>query len=249
MVRRSCLTLIFPLFAAVSLVALTGCDEAKVVVVGSANETDHPDYLEGKRLQAEGKIPEALQKFQSVIVSRRDAPESHLEAGALCVELKDPLQAIYHYRRYLTIRPDAQQAPVVKQRIRLAEKEFLKTLPFAPLEGNADDRIADLMEKLKTVRRENDQLKQQLGVRLAEAKAPAPTPRTAPQETADSTPATTAAPASAKRTYVIAKGDTLAAISLKVYGNKNRWKEIYQANRNVMKTERDLKVGVTLTIP
>lgn len=249
MVRRPLPALFFPIVAFAPVVLTTGCDEAKVVVTGLANETENPDYVEGKRLQAEGKNPEALQKFLDVIVSRREAPESHLEAGALCMELKDPLQSLFHYRRFLTLRPDSPQKIVVQQRIRLAEREFLKTLPFVPPEGGADDRIADLMEKLRVARQENDRLKLSLGAKIAERKPVAAAPAAAPAETPAKPEEKPAAAAPARRSYVVVSGDTLGRIAQKVYGNKNRWQEIYNANRNVMRNERDLKAGVTLVIP
>lgn len=252
-----------PVFAALTLAGLlTGCDEAKISVIGSDIEIEHPEYVEGKRLQAEGKKPEALLAFTKVINGRREAPESHQDAGALCVELNLPLQAIYHYRCYLSLKPDAPQAVLVKQRIRNAEKEFLKTLPFTPLEGAADDRFADLMEKFKLLRRENDQLKLQLGAALANARAGAPPARPAVADTSTEGPAgtpatpagtppagTTAATATARRTHVVTSGDTLARISQKYYNNKNRWKDIYNANHKVMKNDHDLKVGMVLVIP
>jgi nucleoid-associated protein YgaU len=55
-----------------------------------------------------------------------------------------------------------------------------------------------------------------------------------------------AAPA---RTHTIASGDTLTKISLRYYGNANRWPDILAANRDVLRTERDLVVGRVLRIP
>jgi nucleoid-associated protein YgaU len=51
-------------------------------------------------------------------------------------------------------------------------------------------------------------------------------------------------------TYVIQKGDTLYKISRKLYGTPTRWREIYQANRNVLTQGPDhLPEGVELKIP
>jgi nucleoid-associated protein YgaU len=44
-------------------------------------------------------------------------------------------------------------------------------------------------------------------------------------------------------------GDTLSKISQQYYGNRTRWRDIYGANRGVMKNETDLKVGMQLRIP
>lgn len=247
-----------PVFAALAVSGfVAGCDEPKVTL-GSDIETEQSDYIEGKRLVGEGKTTEALMAFTRLIHSRREAPESHLEAAALCMTQKDPLQAIYHYRRFLALRPDVPQVEGVKQRIRGAEKMFLDQLPFMSTpEGNAEDRVADVQEKLKQLRRENDQLKQQLAAALAGGRQPA-VARSAPVDatagpatsvTATSAPATTTA-AAPRRTYVIVQGDTLSRIAMKVYGNKNRWNEILAANPDKLRNgSTTLKVGETLVIP
>jgi nucleoid-associated protein YgaU len=44
-------------------------------------------------------------------------------------------------------------------------------------------------------------------------------------------------------------GDTLTRIALRYYGNANRWPEILAANRDVLRSERDLFAGRVLRIP
>ncbi len=51
------------------------------------------------------------------------------------------------------------------------------------------------------------------------------------------------------KTYVIQPGDTLAKIAQAMYGDASRWKEIYQANKDVIANPDVIQVGVTLTIP
>lgn len=70
------------------------------------------------------------------------------------------------------------------------------------------------------------------------ALAPAP----APTEPA---PAASAAP----RTHKVAPGDTLGKISRQYYGTPNRWQEILEANRDVIKNENAVPLGATLRIP
>ena len=71
--------------------------------------------------------------------------------------------------------------------------------------------------------------------------------------TASST--TTKAPAAAKASasgneHVVVKGETLASISDKVYGNRTSWKRIYDANKGVIGGNPSaLKVGMKLSIP
>ena len=52
-----------------------------------------------------------------------------------------------------------------------------------------------------------------------------------------------------RRTHTVARGETLSIISKKYYGTPNRWKDIYNANRGVMRNASDLKIGRELVIP
>jgi nucleoid-associated protein YgaU len=47
----------------------------------------------------------------------------------------------------------------------------------------------------------------------------------------------------------VQKGDTLSNLSQRYYGNRTRWRDIYTANRGVMKSEADLRVGLEIVIP
>jgi LysM repeat protein len=49
--------------------------------------------------------------------------------------------------------------------------------------------------------------------------------------------------------YVVCRGDTLSSISQKYYGTKTNWKPILEANRDLIKTPKDLKPDMRLVIP
>ncbi|MCG3128799.1 MAG: hypothetical protein CHACPFDD_03692 [Phycisphaerae bacterium] len=51
------------------------------------------------------------------------------------------------------------------------------------------------------------------------------------------------------RTYVVKKGDSLSKIAKKVYGDADRWTEIWNANKGRIKDKNKLTVGQKLTIP
>lgn len=51
------------------------------------------------------------------------------------------------------------------------------------------------------------------------------------------------------RTYVVKKGDTLSEIAQKFYGDPNKWKRIYDANKSRIKDPKKLQVGTKLVIP
>jgi nucleoid-associated protein YgaU len=54
---------------------------------------------------------------------------------------------------------------------------------------------------------------------------------------------------SGPRTHVIGLGDTLGKIAKRYYGSADRWPEIYEANRDVLRDPNRLPVTVTIRIP
>lgn len=255
-----------------------------------ANELDEPNYREGQSLLKSGRRQEALSAFLKVIDKRDAAAESHLEVGLLYVQhINDPLSAIYHFRKYLALRPNSPQAPLVRQRINAAILEFARTLPAQPLEGQS--QRVDLVATLDRLKQENESLKQQLADARAARGQPAqlathdtpvvstappansinftleavPTVRTrsvpvAPPQPAPSRTLTPPAPrstapvlapaaATGSRMHTVRPGDTLSKLALQYYNNRAKWRDIYTANRKVMKSESDMKVGTELRIP
>jgi LysM repeat protein len=262
---------------------LGGCTDSERVK--TAAEVDEPAYREGQSLLKTGRRQEALSAFHKVIDKRgNDAPESHLEIGLLYAQhINDPLSAIYHFKKYLALRPNSPQAPLIRQRIDAATREFARTLPAQPLE-NQLQRV-DLVATLDKLKQENEALKQELadvkagrhavavpglgvGPAATEAgpapglsfnvetiptvrtrPAPAPVRATAAAQKPPTPATTTAQPAAGNRRHTVQPGDTLFKIAQQYYGNRSRWRDIYAANRGVMKSETDLKVGMQLRIP
>jgi hypothetical protein len=74
-----------------------------------------------------------------------------------------------------------------------------------------------------------------------------PTPL--PQTQSKSTPTTRPTSPPAGRTHVVQPKEGLYGISVKYYGNGKQVKAIYQANRDIMKSESDLRPGMVLKIP
>ena len=147
------------LLGGAAALGLSGCGDGDRLAY--ANEADEPYYREGVALEKTGRRQEALSAFLKVIEKRGDdAPESHLEVGLLYQQhINDPLSAIYHFKKYLAIRPNSPQAPLVRQRIDSAIREFARTLPAQPLENQLQK--VDLIAAMDRLKLENDLLKQQ----------------------------------------------------------------------------------------
>jgi tetratricopeptide (TPR) repeat protein len=154
--------LVFGLIALAALVLFSGCERN-----GSrplAAEIDEADYRLGQRLEKQGRNQEALAAYLRLIEKRGDAaPESHLEAGILYLQqIKDPIAAIYHFRKYLERQPNAPQAPQVRGLVESAKREFARTLPANPMESQSD-RL-NMLDQIDRLQRENEQLKAELAL-------------------------------------------------------------------------------------
>ena len=102
-----------------------------------------------------------MKAFLKVVDKRDDAADSHLEAGRLSLtHIKDPIAAIYHFRKYLELKPDAPQSKLVRQLIETAKKDFARSLPGQPFEGEFE-RL-DLLNLIEQLKKENLELKKRL---------------------------------------------------------------------------------------
>ena len=60
------------------------------------------------------------------------------------------------------------------------------------------------------------------------------------------------APAPAKpaaKTYTVVAGDNLSKIAKKLYGDANKWKKLFEANRDTIKNPDLIKIGQVLRVP
>ena len=64
-----------------------------------------------------------------------------------------------------------------------------------------------------------------------------------------SRPPAGAATVAAGRRHTVGPGDTLMKLAQRYYGSRSRWRDIFNANRDVMKSESSLKPGMELKIP
>ena len=260
------ITLPQTIFLTALLIFAAGCGGSSVEVV---SEEQEKSFLRGKRYEREGNHSEALSAFLKVIARREEAADSHLEAGRIFLNhIKDPISAIYHFRKYLEIRPDSVQAGLVRQLINTSKKEFARTLAGHPFENDID-RL-DLLELVNQLKLDNRRMREQLaasaGVAMRAVNGMAgeesqtlgedSLPESAQtyagsNEQAPAAPSGVAANNAETRptTYIIQPGDNLSKISAKVYGSPGRWREIFQANQDKLANPNDLRVGVELRIP
>ena len=218
--------------SAILLLLCVSCSEQ------TRNEENHPYFSKALRLNSEGNYEESVKYFEKYLRIYPESAKAHYELAVVYDEgLNMPLDAIYHYNQYLKFSPDSQDAEYIKDSLAGAEKKFYLKMK-KKYTGISDEEL--------NVRKKNTTAVQQ---------APE-TPRTlVPVQT----PAAPAALAAAEKTtaqskkfpefYTVEKGDTLAKISGKVYGNTKYYKAIYEANREALSSETSIRIGQRLRIP
>lgn len=241
----------------VSVWLLLSCVACAPGVKNVVGETDEKQYQLAQEYKNQGRMEEALRAFLRVIDARREAPESHLDAGYIYLRImKEPTRAIYHFDRYLQFKPQSPQAPKVRRLIETAQKEFARQLPAQPYEGELD--------LIKNLKQENNRLKQELVAAKAQIRN-LENQRTAASDS-DSGPTTGSVelressgrepgftqrpdPLTVPRVYRVQPSDTLSEISKRFYGTSSRWIDIYQANLDRLPSENALRIGQELRIP
>ncbi|MBC2606831.1 LysM peptidoglycan-binding domain-containing protein [Pelagicoccus albus] len=249
------------------LALLAGCSQQNSLEV--LNEEEEPIFRRARDLYARGMENEALENFLKLIQRRNgNAPESHLDAGNIYLKhLRDPVSAIYHFKHYEALmqrsdRDDAEtRIALVEERIKTAKKEFAMTFD-AKVYKDPLERLK-LLDTIEALRSENELLKRQLTDARNRLNSPEE-PQVAVHRLEDSAPVlrpeatlprepipepTLQVPQDSGRRYTIKSGDSLYKISRQVYGDGSRWRDILEANRDLIPNESSLKVGTTIRIP
>jgi len=215
------------------------------------DEEEDAAFQRGRSFLKVGKEEEALDEFLSVTRRAMNSPNSHLEAGRLFLTLdsrKDPIAAIYHFRRFLLLENESREAPKVRQLIVTAEHEIIRELPGEP--------YSDLLDSL-SLKKENDRLTREIADLRASQGLPLNSRQISTTKSENVTPRLPIAlppkpktsPTVRARTYTVQQGDSLYAISRKLYGDSSHIDRIFQANRKSLPSKDSLKLGQVLVIP
>lgn len=235
------------------LIMMCGC--AKTTRELDGTEARDPLLRKALAKEREGDKDAAMICLRRALDKNPCLAQAHLRIALLYDEYKkDYVRAIYHYQRYLELRPDTEKRKMIESRVRDAEVSFGATLSGRTARAGEEYRSlqaenARLLNALREVRRN-------LAARIA-----ASSPSASRSSTGDNDGSVTrllaaedkASPdtnESTGRVYVVQPNDTLSTIAAKVYEDPKKWNRIYEANRSILGDRPDiLKVGQTLNIP
>lgn len=204
-----------------------GCDRmitprSSQIIKDAENKTTDGNYLR------------AITLYESALDDSPRAADVHYRLALLYDDkMHDPLHALHHFKRYLTLAPSGPHASEVKNFMKKDELELGTSLSGDSVVSRAE--AARLKNENLALRKEVEDQR----ARHSNDKLPVD-PKIAGADKK---------PANAPRTYVVRQGDTLASISRKFYKSSGRWKKIRDANKGVIDNPAKLKPGTTLTIP
>ncbi len=225
----------------IAVFTLTACKDSGL----SADEREERDpmvktavaYMEQNQWnEAEQALLDALDKDPSMA-------KPHLNLALIYQQYKpNYIHAIYHYDRYLELRPESEKASFIKEQ----RDKVMRALEVKAVQESPD--VQQIVAEIQRLMKENENLKKQLASATSKPK------QTSPTVVTDSTPSTPATTSSSKQKpshqiYTAVSGDTLTKIANKFYGDSGKWDTIYEANRDTLASPSSLKVGQTLVIP
>lgn len=210
-----------------AVVLLTGCD--KVI-------TDRPKQkMEAAARKAKaGEYRQAIALYEDALDGTVDTAEVHYRIAVIYDEkLRRPTNALHHFQRYVEFLPKGTFANEARNYSKVAQRKVGQTLA-----GSGPASQSELVR----LKNENLSLQKQ----LSEAKQRLALLSVAAAKRAEATKAPL--PPGSRR-HTVQSGETLASISLKYYGTRNRAQDIQDANHNQLGGKNLIRPGQTLIIP
>lgn len=224
-----------------------GCDPK--ARFSDESERDHPAIRKGRELESAGDFEGARFTYQSLLNRDPSVARGHLALAFLLEKQgSNSVDAIYHFQRYLALRPDTEKRRMIQDHIRSAQLYYVSTV-FS--------NQAAVLRRIGDLERENASLAihtSNLVSQVAQLRATVGVLRASRDSSADNVPVTkpdtgSTLPQPAGRMVKVGKGDSLRIIALRYYGDPERWREIYEANRDQLKHPQSLQVGQSLIVP
>lgn len=126
---------------------------------GQNDEEREPHFLAGKSHLNTMDYPAAVESFERALSLNPKSAAAHFELGCLFAQkVPDPAAAIYHYERFLKLRPDAPNAEWVNQIILACKQELARTVSLGPVSEKQQRDLEKLLEDNKRLSEENRRL-------------------------------------------------------------------------------------------
>ena len=219
-------------------VAAGGAGCSRSVESQDAAELNNGLVQKAMSQEREGDLAGAVQSYGDALDRNPRLARAHLGLAFLLDRPdQDYLSAIYHYRRYLGLRPGTEKRRIIEERLSAARIAYAGTV-FRQM-PDAVEEVQALQAEIQSLRAELQRLKGQVSQTETNGTAATGGPSVAGL-TVD---------APGVRHYTVQSGDTLGGIARKVYRDGSKAEGIYRANRDSLRSRNDLRAGQVLVIP
>ncbi len=210
--------------AAMNAAAMKQVEEAraKAKAEAEAKGKTEADAQAQAAIEARKKAEEARAKAMAVAEAQKQAAEAQAEARKKAAEAQK--RAEEQARR---LREAQEKAELARQDREASAKKHAEEAQKAE-QGKALSEAQSLKDKAEAMKREAEAMERQADEMKAAAGG---------------------AEAGAETVYVVKPGDTLSGIAKAVYGKAGRWREIYEANQDIIKNPNLIRPGWKLRIP
>lgn len=119
------------------------------------DEQKEPHFLTGRNLVSQMDFKGAIASFEKALEVNPRSASAHFELGCLYEEKdNDPAAAIYHYERFLKLRPNASEAELARGHITACKLELARTVsslgPLPPSTQRDMEKVMIENKDLKT---------------------------------------------------------------------------------------------------
>lgn len=190
------------------------------------DEEKEPQFLIGRSRVNTMDFSGAIEAFEEALMMNPRSGAAHFELGWLYAEkAADPAAAIFHYQKFLKLRPAANNAETIQQHIFRLKQELAKAALPIPPSSEMQRQLEQLIQEKRDLQAEVDRLRQAAAQAVVTNRASAPLayagrPHPAPgahtiRPAAPPSARTTRVPSrvSAARSHRVQPGDTPAAIA------------------------------------
>src|SRR5437762_11029583 len=159
--------LIFVWLAAIFVLLCLGWSGCSPSGESGLDEEKESNYLVGRSRKAALNYTGAVEAFESALEANPRSAAAHLELGLIYYQnvTTNWARAIYHFEKYLELRPRANNADLIRQNIDYCKLALAKEVPYTPSNDLVRKEIERLTRDNGDLRKQVDQLKAQLASR------------------------------------------------------------------------------------
>lgn len=185
------------------------------------DEQKEPHVIQGQKREATYDYSGAIESYHRALEVNPRSSVAHYRLGLLYEsEDRDPAAAIYHFQQYLKLRPNSENASVIRQRILGCKQQLAKEVSLGLVSGEMKNQLDELIQRNQRLGEENQRLtdeNRRLKEELARlqpglaAGGPAPSSPSSVSRRSDSSE--TLPPATGGTMHTVQKGDTYYSIA------------------------------------